>query len=363
MSLNRIFVVTLLLLPFNLFSQSISIAEARALGPGNVVTVRGIVTNSGELGKIRYLQDGTAGIAAFAGTGSMAGFDAAVKAGDSVQISGTLVSFQGLLEINPVSNWQIIGSGYTLPPPVSVSIDQLSDALESRLVRVDCAFFEDAGGIFQNSGVYALEDAAGNPGLVYFRSGHPLLGSAIPPATVQLTGILSDFYGYQLLPRTQTDLTPSTCLNFIEEPAQSNILTNGFTVSWQTGLPASAKILYDTTPVALQQLLDIPAVSATHSHTLGNLLPGRVYWVQVRALHNGAEIVSQTRPFATRSLSSGQIKVYFNHEIDPLVAGNEAPDGQSFAAVRDETIARIDAAQHSIDVAMYNNNRNNCTTN
>jgi phosphatidylserine/phosphatidylglycerophosphate/cardiolipin synthase-like enzyme len=361
MSLNRIFVVTLLLLPFNLFSQVISIAEARALGPGNVVTVRGIVTNSGELGKIRYLQDGTAGIAAFAGTGSMAGFDAAVKAGDSVQISGTLISFQGLLEINPVSNWQIIGSGYTLPPALPVSLLQLSDDMESRLVRVDCAFFEDAGGVFQNSGEYPLEDAAGNPGVVYLRSGHPLQGSAIPTATVQFTGILSDYNGYQLLPRTPADLVPSACLHFTEEPDQSNILTNGFTVSWATGLPASAKILYDTTPVALQQVLDIPAVSTTHSHTLGNLLPGRIYWVQVRALHNGEEVASTTRPFATRSLSSGQIKVYFNHEIDPLVAGNEVPDGQSFAAVRDETIARIDSARHSIDVAMYNNNRNDIT--
>lgn len=361
MSLNRIFVVTLLLLPFNLFSQIIPVAQARSLAPGNTVTVRGIVTNGGELGKIRYLQDGTAGIAAFAGTGSMAGFDAAVKAGDSVQVSGTLISFQGLLEINPVSNWQIIGSGYALPQPVPVSLDQLTDDLESRLVQVKCAFFEDAGGVFQNSGVYPLEDAAGNPGVVYLRSGHPLQGSAIPPATAQLTGILSDFNGYQLLPRIQADITPSVCLNFIGEPEQSNILTNGFTISWETGLPASAKILYDTVPVALQQQADIGTVSTTHSHTLSNLLPGRIYWVQVRASHNGEEVASQTRPFATRSLSSGQIKVYFNHEIDPVAAGSELPDGQSFVAVRDETVARIDAAQYSIDVAMYNNNRDDIT--
>ena len=40
-----------------------SIAQVRNLGIGQTVTVSGVVTNGSELGPIRYLQDGTAGIA------------------------------------------------------------------------------------------------------------------------------------------------------------------------------------------------------------------------------------------------------------------------------------------------------------
>ena len=44
----------------------ITIAEARALSPGTNVTVKGLVLNGSDLGDIRYLQDNTGNIAAFA---------------------------------------------------------------------------------------------------------------------------------------------------------------------------------------------------------------------------------------------------------------------------------------------------------
>jgi hypothetical protein len=95
---NRILFL-FLLLPALLSAQAISILSARTQPIGSVVTVRGIATSGAELGKIRYLQDASAGIAAYPGTGSAAGFEAAVSAGDSIEVTGTLVNFLGLLEI------------------------------------------------------------------------------------------------------------------------------------------------------------------------------------------------------------------------------------------------------------------------
>ena len=59
MIFNRLFILILLLALFqhSFFAQTI--ADARDQPLGNTVTVRGIVTNGSELGKIRYLQDGT----------------------------------------------------------------------------------------------------------------------------------------------------------------------------------------------------------------------------------------------------------------------------------------------------------------
>ena len=72
-----------------------SIAAARAQAINSTATVRGIVTNGSELGPIRYIQDNVAGIAAYSPS-QMAN----VVLGDSVEVTGTLKNYNGLLEID-----------------------------------------------------------------------------------------------------------------------------------------------------------------------------------------------------------------------------------------------------------------------
>jgi hypothetical protein len=79
------------------FSQA-NIAAARAMPEGSTVTIRGIATNGPELGIIRYIQDGTAGIAAYGGSMSV------VERGDSVVVVGVTKNYNYLLEIDPVNS-------------------------------------------------------------------------------------------------------------------------------------------------------------------------------------------------------------------------------------------------------------------
>ena len=106
---------------------AISIAAARAQAPANnnvlgtAVTVRGVVTNGPELGIVRYLQDGTAGIAAYAGTTSPAAVQAAlaaVRPGDSLVVTGNLRNFNSLLELDPVTSVTVLAGNRPLPAPV-----------------------------------------------------------------------------------------------------------------------------------------------------------------------------------------------------------------------------------------------------
>lgn len=76
--------------------QAQSIADARNAALGSQVTVSGIVTSGPSLGGIRYVQDATAGIAAFPGSGSAPGFNP--QPGDAITLSGTLVEYSGPLE-------------------------------------------------------------------------------------------------------------------------------------------------------------------------------------------------------------------------------------------------------------------------
>jgi len=359
MTINKL-LLGFLFSPFFLFSQTLPISQIRTLPTGSVVTVRGIVTNGGELGKIRYLQDGTAGIGAYPGSGSAAGFEANVGPGDSIEVTGTLVDFHGLLEITPITAYQVISSGHPLPAPKLVTLADLSDDLESQWVSVKCVAFGNAGGVFSNAGTYDIADTDGNSSVIYIRGGHPMQNTAIPGSPVLLTAILSDYYGFQLLPRSTDDLAPTPCFYFLEKIAQSDIQTTGFKVAWKTNMPSSAKLRYGTSP-ALGNEVILPIQTLTHTHELTNLQPGVIYWVQIEATHNGEILLSEIRPFATQSLSSGQIKLYFNHPIDESSANDLMPDGQSFEEVLTETLARINAAEQTIDAAIYNNNRTDIT--
>lgn len=358
MVFNRLIALFVLVLstiqPARFFAQTV--ADARIQPEGSTVTVRGIVTNGPELGKIRYLQDGTAGIAAYPGTGSVPGFEDEVTLGDSVEVTGILVDYYGLLEITPISAFSIISKNNPLPAPKLLSFAGLSEDLESQLVEFDCVTFANAGSTFNNSGAYTLTDVEGESAKIYLRSGHPMIGDEIPNESIRLQAILSDFFDFQLLPRTVADFGQAACFYFTQKPKQSGIDYQGFKVDWETSVPTDCVLRFGTSPNP-DQLAPIAGISTTHSLELSNLLPGMIYWIQIEAKHNGQTILSEPTPFATRSQSTGEIKTYFNHDIDFTVANGHVPNGETSQAVLLEIITRIDSAQQTLDVAMYNNNR------
>jgi hypothetical protein len=348
-----------LLFPLNVFSQVISIHNARILPAGDTVTVRGVVTNGYELGKIRYFQDGTAGIAANPGTGSVAGFETAITAGDSIEVTGVIKSVYGLIVIDPILAFSEIAV-LPVPAPKPVSFSSLDPALEGQLVRVECVSFAAGGGVFDGGATYSAVDLSGYDARVSIRNGHPLDNDPIPGTPVQLTGILSRYFDLQILPRNLNDFAQATCFYYTDQPEQSDITTGGFRLDWKTNTPSTAVVRYGTTP-ALGNEIVLADVAIGHNHTFTDLQSGTIYWVQVISTSNGAVSLSELRPFVTRSVSSGEIRVFFSRSVDPSYSNGFTPNGQSPAEAVAETINRINAAQQTIDVAMYNNNRSDLT--
>lgn len=146
-------------------------------------------------------------------------------------------------------------------------------------------------------------------------------------------------------------------LSFVgSQPLQSEIQYDGFRLSWQTNVPSKALLYFGKKPDAA----DVQVVSdtvASHTADLSGLEPGAIYWIRIAAIRDQDTVFSETRPFATRSLSSGDIRVFFNQGIDVAAAGGLFPAGSSASDVITETLARINAAQQTIDVAMYNTSR------
>jgi phosphatidylserine/phosphatidylglycerophosphate/cardiolipin synthase-like enzyme len=337
-------------------AQVISIASARLQPIGASVTVRGIVTNGGELGKIRYMQDGTAGIAAFPNNASVAGFDA-VQLGDSIEVTGNLIQFQNLLEITPITGFTILSSNHPLPAPKVIGFAQVGEALESQLVRVECVTFGGAGGTFSSAGTYDVSDGDGGQAKIYLRGQHPMINTTIPTGAVQLTTIISQFGDYQLLPRSASDLVSAPCFFFVQRPVESNLTSNSFTLDWTTNLSSASVVRYGTSPTNLNQTLNLPQNTLDHTAQLTGLQPGTIYWVQIEATHNNDVIQSEVIPYATVSNSTGEIQVYFTHTVDTQFLGAQQPAGTTAEACIDGIINKINAADQTIDVAIYNVNR------
>lgn len=204
------------ILIFQAQSQT-SIALARAAAINSTVSINGVVINGPEMGTIRYVQDNTAGIAAFSSTLS------SLNRGDSVQITGVLTEFKNLLEMSTTTvtpfpiTFTNLGVGITQTPSV-ITTSQFNETVEGRLLKfVGCSF--SATGTFSNGVNYTVTTSSGSFVARVTSSVSSLFGSAIPTGTVDIVGIGSQFCssptsgcttGYQLALRDINDITVSS---------------------------------------------------------------------------------------------------------------------------------------------------------
>ncbi len=214
---------------------------------GKPATVRGVVTGVYTTAKVTrmYLQDDTGGLCLYGSPVTCAAL------GDSIEATGTVVSYSGLTELSGKADAPLVvtklGRASAPPKPASLSISQLnaaeqadgSEPDESRLVTIANVFIHMSDGSapaegarFKGDTNYRLVPAgaagavgAGGPdtsaayGLLRVQDAEgcdglaSLDGAAIPLGAMNVTGVVSQHAdrttgkgGYQLLPRTPADL-------------------------------------------------------------------------------------------------------------------------------------------------------------
>ena len=335
------------------YSQNI--LTARQQGIGANVTVTGIVTNGDELGPIRYIEDGTAGLALYDLTTNLL-LSGCVR-GDSITVSGTLVDYNGLLELNPTSAAFIHSNNNVLPTPQNLTPNQIGEATESELVQIDNVIFNSGGSLF----TVGTHDFTANTesGKIYIRNGHPLENSLIPSGPVTLIGISSQYTffvpandGYQILPRDSADIINSGNLILTSAVTQSNITTNSFDLSWTTSDSASTECNYAITQ-ALTSNINNSGNVVTHTLSLTGLQPATFYYVQCYSVNGNDTAFSSIGIYSTASNSSGKIRPYFNHSVDNSVS--TGVNAQNITTYFNDTIkAYMDLAQSTLDICVYN---------
>jgi phosphatidylserine/phosphatidylglycerophosphate/cardiolipin synthase-like enzyme len=346
-----------LALPMTTMAQT-DILDARTnYGIDDEVTVTGIVTNDGSLGTVRYIQDGTAGIAIYPGN-DWDSFDEPMP-GDEITVTGVLSEFMSLLEVGPdLSAVTINSSGNDLPEPELITPDVIDETFEGELVRVEEAVFDNGGVTVQGNSTYSYV-AGGQSGIIYVRTTNPLVGTILPFGEVELTGIISQFSdnadeGYQLLPRGTTDIILSSAVNIASPVDQINIQTTSFDLAWTTDIAIDAKVLYGLTPDLGMEVIDDNMVN-DHQVEIPNLEPGTIYYAKVMSIFEGDTAQSTVQAYATVSNSSGDMLAYFVGSVDNSVATIE--EAVSLGADMNDTIAAyIIRAEHTVDMAIYNIN-------
>jgi len=336
------------------------ISDARAnFAVGQSVTITGIVTNGAEMGSsVRYVQDASAGIAVFPGN-NWTSF-AAPNRGDIITVTGVLSEFNGLLEVGPTLTALVVNStANEMPEPLAITPNQMVESNEGRLVSIGNVVFANGGSLFQGNSTYSFS-SEGQSGVIYVRNGSVLVGGMIPAGPVQLTGIVSQFSftgvdGYQILPRDNEDIVLQSGINLIGQVNQQNISTSGFSLHWTTDMPGDSKVEYGISPGSLNQEIYSPASVTSHSATLTNLSPGTVYFARVISSDGEDLAQSSVKAYATKSLSGGEITVYFNGSVLNEFATVEEAIGLG-ANTNDTIAAYIDRAVHTMDIAMYNIN-------
>ncbi len=139
----------------------------------------------------------------------------------------------------------------------------------------------------------------------------------------------------------------------ISEVKQQNISVTGFDLLFNSDVSGQGVVRYGID----EDLADLQVGAGgtqSHSISLTSLSPATVYYVKCGVVvQPGDTVFHEIEPMLTASLSSGDIKVYFNSSVDHSHAlVDEAISlGQDFP---DTLIAYFDRAQHSIDITTYN---------
>lgn len=381
---KSIFLLLILAFVSNAYSQLITIDSARSqdangvsLLLGQTVTVRGVVTTSREFGvPTVYFQVPSAGLVGYDAT-----FGPNVNRGDSVQVTGTIIQYNGLTEIQPVTAYQILATGVNTPAPIVVTPGQIrtsGETYEGRLIRINgitsirsispygIATQWTVSGSGRNYRLFVGNDSCD----IRINASSNIANTQIPDYPFSIVALSSQFQstspyigGYQILPRDLNDIIiTSGGPSITGIPMESNISPNSITLSFLTLSAGDTKVKYFVSdsigqPAIYTDSVYNPALVTSHSINLTNLRPGKIYQALITSTNANGTSQYSNKFFSTASNSSstGKVEVYFNYPVDTSLAlpNNKANGNTNFITRLGQ---RIDSARYSIDFAIYSFN-------
>jgi DNA/RNA endonuclease YhcR with UshA esterase domain len=189
-------------------AKVISIAEARSLPLGTVVTIDGSVTvPSGAFSSSTFdqgfaIQDRTGGI--YVSTADNLGFDLRQQ----VRVTGTLADtvLPGLLVLVDVTDVKAHGAGPKVAP-LSVATGDVGEGTEGSLVRITGTITQPVINDLPFGFIIFLNDGSGEVHVFVCASTGIDVSGLSPGQTIEVTGFSGEFAGsFEVDPRLQSDI-------------------------------------------------------------------------------------------------------------------------------------------------------------
>jgi len=360
--MGRTLLLLLLILLYGSVSAQSNISEARSQSVGSTVTVSGIVTNGSELGTIKYLQDGSAGIAVY--DSKLAG----AQRGDSITVSGVLDDYNNLLEINPVSSYTTHTQGNSLPDPKVLGINEIGEQYEGQLIKIENIQITGSSGTFSGNQNYSFTDGTYS-GELRISSSSPIVGQPILSGTFDLVAICSQFSyttnnttsGYQLLPRTMDDFISGSVVNITSSVQVYEITNTSLSLGWRSDSGGTPFVRYGSSNNESSLTTIKQGDSTTSDEYVWNiaeikgLQPAGIIYAQAFIVAGEDTAFSSIGAYATASNSTGAMHIYFNSDVDETLA-DETVAINLGEHMEDTLAAYINRAEETIDMALYNFN-------
>ena len=305
---------------------------------GEIIITQGIVTGVFDIGY--FIQDGDGewnGVYVYSSE--------AVTVGDEIELSGEVVEYYDLTELKDIVTFEVLSSGNQLPAASVLDTWDVNDeAYEGVLVKVEDAVCSNANLGYNE---WELDNGTGpcrvdDMGVVY----SPVVG-----LSYSVTGPLNYSYeNYKIEPRDENDIVILENLYFIKGPEQINPEKTLITVQWETNIEATTQLFWGYTPELEQGMVSLAGNRVEHELQLPGV-PSTIFYIRPFSVADADTTPNFTRPYATVSNSSGDVKLYFNHKVDHSVANVEmAVWAQN---ITDTVIHYLNMAQQTLDITMY----------
>lgn len=312
-----------------------------------------------------YIQDGTAGIDLFA-------FGAppiTINPGDSIIVTGTIAQFRGLTEITPdFSLVQVVATGRPIPDPLVLTCAGVNATFhadntepnEGRLVRVNgITNYVPGAGCPTSATSGTMTDATGSTS-VFVPCSYPAL-----PAQFDVIGILKQFKpgtpapgppyktDYEISPRSPDDIIAHPGPILVSVPYEDHIQSTSVQIHWTTDVVSTSIVYFGTTPALGDSAVD-PTPVTNHTVTVTGLTSATVYSYSAGSEDGSGRNFSPQHLFSTASAlpATGTMNVYFNKSVDTSLQWQHAANGNYDVTAK--LVSRMNAAQYSIDGAIYN---------
>lgn len=305
---------------------------------GEIIITQGIVT--GVFGAGYFIQDGEGewnGVYVYSSE--------AVNVGDEIELSGEVDEYYDLTELKNIVTYTVLSSGNQLPAASVLDTWDVNDeAYEGVLVKVEDAICTNVNLLY---GEWELDNGTGpcrvdDMGVVY---------SPVAGLSYSVTGPLQYSYeNYKIEPRDESDIIIMENLYFIKEPEQVNPEKTLVTLQWETNVEATTQLFWGYTPELEQGMVSLAGNRIVHELQLPGV-PSTIFYIRPFSVADADTTPNFTRPYATVSNSSGEVKLYFNHKVDHSVAGEEMAVWATNIA--DTVIHYFNMAQQTLDITMY----------